>query len=142
MHGYNYEYDKTAVDFLFQSGIDIDIISTLNSEFVIFDHGFINQCRKGETTLAKALLNFNKKSDRYEKPGRGEELAAIYIANPELFEMSPMDEHKMVNVNKKQNIHAISLILPFLQPPELVFKISFNIDDDVLKVLITGNNSK
>jgi hypothetical protein len=30
------------------------------------------------------------------------------------------------------------LILPFLQPPELVLKI----DDDVLKVFITGNNSE
>jgi len=75
LHGYNDEYDKNAVDFLFKSGIDMDVISGLKFES--------------------------------EKCGQQEELSAIYLANPELFVMFPMDEYKTVNVNKKQNIPAI-----------------------------------
>ncbi|MFH0758446.1 MAG: FmdE family protein [Bacteroidota bacterium] len=79
LHGYNDEYDKNAVDFLFNSGIDMDVISGLNNDF--------------------------------EKAGQREELSAIYLANPELFEMSPLDEYKTVNVNKNQNIPAIREVI-------------------------------
>ncbi|MCX6325154.1 MAG: FmdE family protein [Bacteroidia bacterium] len=111
LHGYNYEYDRTAVDLLFKSGIGIDIISTLNSEFVIFDHGFINQCRKAKTTLGKEFFTICKQSAESEKSVQSEELAAIYMANPELFEMTPSEEKATVHFNKKQNIQAIKEVV-------------------------------
>lgn len=111
MHGYNYEYDKTAVDFLFQSGIDIDIISTLNSEFVIFDHGFINQCRKAKTTIGKEFFTISKQSAESEKSVQSEELAAVYMMNPELFEMTPSEEKTTVHFNKKYIVPAIKEVL-------------------------------
>jgi pyrimidine-specific ribonucleoside hydrolase len=111
MRGYNYEYDMTAVDFLFQSGIDIDIISSLNSEFVIFDHGFTNQCRKAKTTLGKEIFTISKQSTESEKAGQSEELAAIYMANPELFEMTTSEEKATVHFNKKHIVPAIKEVV-------------------------------
>lgn len=111
LHGYNYEYDMTAVDFLFKSGIGIDIISTLNSEFVIFVHGFINQCRKAKTTLGKEFFTICKQLAESEKSVQSEELAAIYMANPELFEMTPSEEKATVHFNKKHIVPAIKEVV-------------------------------
>ncbi len=107
LHGYNYECDMTAVDFLFKSGIVINVISSLNNEFVKFDHGFINQCRKAKSTLGKEFVTISKQSAEYEKFGQHEELAAIYMGNPELFEMTPSEENATVFFNKKHIVPAM-----------------------------------
>ncbi|HUX58224.1 MAG TPA: nucleoside hydrolase [Bacteroidales bacterium] len=111
LQGYNYEYDSIAVDRLFKSGIDINIISNLNYESSIVDAGFINQCRETKTTLGKVICNIHKQSANPGKSGQSEELAAIYLANPELFEMTPSEDKTTVHFNKKHSIQAIKEVL-------------------------------
>ena len=111
LNGYNYEYDVAAVDFLFKSGIGIDIISNLNSALAIFDHGFINQCRKAKTILGKEFFNIGSQSAESEKSVQREELAAIYMVNPELFEMTQCEGKKTVHFNKKYIAPAIKEVL-------------------------------
>lgn len=111
LNGHNYEYDIAAVDFLFKSGIDIDIISSLNSDFVISDHNFINKCKKAKTTLGKEFFTIARHSSESGKSVQSEELAAIYMVNPELFEMTPSEEKSTVHFNKKHIVPAIEEVL-------------------------------
>ncbi len=111
LNGYNYEYDIAAVDFLFNSGIGMDIISSLNHDFVISDQSFINQCRKANSTLGKEIFTINRQSGESEKSFLSEELAAIYMGNPELFEMTPSEEKSTVHLNRKHNAPAVKEVI-------------------------------
>ncbi len=111
LHGYNYEYDKEAVDILFKTGIAINVISSLNNKFVIFDHGFIKKCSKVKSTLGKEFFTISKRSAESEESGQYEELAAIFLTNPELFEMTPSKEKEKVYFNKSQIEPAIKDVI-------------------------------
>ena len=56
LHGYNYEYDNEAVDILFKTGIAINVISSLNNKFVIFDQVLLNNAGRQKVLSEKNFL--------------------------------------------------------------------------------------
>lgn len=111
LRGFNYEYDKTAADHLINSGIRIDIISCPGNYNSIYGTGFKKKCRQSDTKLAGYLHKTRAlHSPGSKKPGN-EELAAIYSANHELFEIEPYEAKKNVRHNRGCFIMAIEDVM-------------------------------
>ncbi len=95
LQGFNYECDTAGANLVFQSGIRIDVISNLHKEQAFFDSTLVAVSKESDTPLA-AVLNYV-----YSQPPVAEklkqnhfrlcdDLAAIYITNPELFDINTM----------------------------------------------------
>ena len=112
LKGFNYEYGRIAADHLLNSGIRIDIISnTDNNKNLILDVDFFNQYRKSNTKLAKTLRNIHSFSLKTEKPWQNDELAALFLSNPELFNIVPLEGKVNVRYNIDYNISAIKEVV-------------------------------
>lgn len=112
LKGFNYDYDKTAADYLLNSGIRIDIISNPdNNKNSIFDVAFFKQYRQSNTKLAKTLRNIHCFSPKTNKPGQKDELAALFLSNPELFNIVSLEGKENVRYNIDCDISAIKEVV-------------------------------
>lgn len=110
-NGFNYKADMNSAELLFKTEIDIDIISNLKSEINFFDKGLIKLCRESGTKMAKSFSRIPLIKSPSERSGLKEELAAFFLANPELFEMDLVEKRPNVHYNKEQSIPAIKDVI-------------------------------
>jgi len=110
--GFNYECDKMAADFLFNSGIRIDVISNLQKEQSIIDTSFYAVCKESNNILSRILYNvfsqpavFEKLSQRHFK--LCDDLIAVYITNPELFDINTSKGNFKIRYNQDYNVTSI-----------------------------------
>lgn len=91
--GFNYQCDKAATNEVFKLQKRIDVISGLDNNMK-FDTVFYNLCHQSSTRLAKILYNSMNDSQVYDSLLIGhfrltDDLVAVYLTNPELFDMEP-----------------------------------------------------
>jgi len=110
--GFNYEYDKVSADILLNSDIRIDAISNTDKSGIFFDKDFISYCSNSGTKLSKTIyskLN-HRKSKGESADGTSylsEELAAFFLGNHELFELSPLETNPDIRYNINYSRSAV-----------------------------------
>jgi pyrimidine-specific ribonucleoside hydrolase len=112
LQGFNYECDKENADMVFQSGARIDVISNLKKAEANFDTSMYSLCSQSQTHLAKILYNVHSQKAVFEKLKQNhfslcDDLVALYITNPELFDINTMINKVNVRYNQDYNIQAV-----------------------------------
>ena len=110
--GFNYECDKSAADFLFSSGIRIDVISNLQKEEAIIDTSFYAVCKQSNNSLSHVLYNVYSQSAVYDRLIQHhfrlcDDLIAVYITNPELFDINIIMSNLKIRYNQDYNTVAV-----------------------------------
>jgi len=101
------KYNNIVPGGLADLGVDINIISSLNNASQIIDNDLINLCKEEKTLLGTTLFNIHEKSPDHLKSNSREELTAIYLMNPELFEMDTREDKVNIHFNINHSIPSI-----------------------------------
>ncbi len=112
LKGFNYEYNKASADRLLNSGIRIDAISNTGDSGTFFDNDFLNFCSNSGTKLSQVICSTlnGLKNHGLSESGRlllSEELAALFLGNHELFELSPLVSNPRIRYNMNYSSKAI-----------------------------------
>jgi pyrimidine-specific ribonucleoside hydrolase len=110
--GFNYECDKLSADLVFKSNVRIDVISNLDKENILFDSSMYTACIESKTQLATVLksvlsqpLVFEKLQQKHFK--LCDDLVALYLTNPELFDINIITDELNVRYNKDYNVTGV-----------------------------------
>ena len=112
LQGFNYECDKGSADLIFKSNIRIDVISNLNKDNALFDSSMYAVCIQSKTPLAIVLKNVFGQPLVNEKLNQDhfrlcDDLVALYITNPELFDINIITDELNVRYNKDYNVQGV-----------------------------------
>jgi pyrimidine-specific ribonucleoside hydrolase len=112
LQGFNYECDKDNADIVYQSNIRIDVISNLEKEEALFDLSIYEICKQSKTHLANVLYNVHTQPVVFEKLKQNhfrlwDDLVALFITNPELFDINTMIYKVNVRYNQDYNVEGI-----------------------------------
>jgi len=112
LRGFNYECDKNSVDAVFSSGVRIDVISNLDKEDAIFDTSMYAVCKQSKTMLGNILYKVHSQPVVLEKLNQRhfrycDELVALYITNPELFDINKMKDNIKIRYNQDYNVIGV-----------------------------------
>ena len=112
LQGFNYECDEDNANLVFESEIRIDAISNLGKEEGIFDTSMYSLCKQSNTRLATILYNVHSQPEVFEKLqqnhfGLWDDLIALYITNPELFDINTMIHKTNTRYNQDYNVQGV-----------------------------------
>jgi inosine-uridine nucleoside N-ribohydrolase/formylmethanofuran dehydrogenase subunit E len=112
LQGFNYECDKVSADLVFKFNIRIDVIANLNKENTLFDSSMYAVCKQSNTRLATVLRNVFSQPLVIEKLQQNhfrlcDDLVALYITNPELFDINVITDELNVRYNKDYNVQGV-----------------------------------
>jgi inosine-uridine nucleoside N-ribohydrolase/formylmethanofuran dehydrogenase subunit E len=112
LQGFNYECDKVSADQVFKSNIRIDVISNLNKDNALFDSSMYSTCKQSKTRLATVLRDVFSQPLVIEKLQQNhfrlcDDLVALYITNPELFDINIITDKLNVRYNKDYNVPGV-----------------------------------
>jgi pyrimidine-specific ribonucleoside hydrolase len=111
LEGFNYECDKESAAITFNSRIRIDVISNLNKENTKFDSSMFSVCTQSKTRLGAVLRYVFSQPLVYEKLQQRhfslcDDLVALYITNPELFDINISTDKVNVRYNTDYDAHG------------------------------------
>ncbi len=114
LQGFNYECDKKAAEIVLASKVTTVVISNLHKPGILFDTSLYKLCLQPKTVLASVIGMVHSQPEVLEKLKQGhfrlnDELAAIYLTNPELFHIN-MYPNK-VRYNDDYNPVAVKEVL-------------------------------
>ena len=112
LKGFNYESDRENADLVFRSDIRIDVISNLNNNDAKFDTELYNVCRNSETLLASILYSVHTQDPVFKRLNENhfrlsDELVALYITDPELYDINLNTTKMNVRYNRSYNALGI-----------------------------------
>jgi inosine-uridine nucleoside N-ribohydrolase/formylmethanofuran dehydrogenase subunit E len=112
VQGFNYECDKSSADFLFKSGIRMDVISNLKKKEAILDTSFYAVCKLSNNKLSHVLFNTFSQPAVFERLSQHhfrlcDDLIAIYITNPELFDINTLKDNFKIRYNQDYNATSV-----------------------------------
>jgi len=112
LHGFNYECDKVSADLVLKSKIRIDAIANLNKDNSFFDSSIYAVCGKSNTLLATVLRNVFSQPVVVEKLQQNhfklcDDLVALYLTNPELFDINITTDEVNVRYNKDYDVPGV-----------------------------------
>jgi pyrimidine-specific ribonucleoside hydrolase len=112
LSGFNYECDKESADMVFKSGLRIDVISNLNYNNALFDSSMFTVCAESKTVLASILTRFYSQPPVFEKLRQNhfrlcDDLASLYLTNPDLFGVNVITDKINVRYNKEIDIEGV-----------------------------------
>jgi pyrimidine-specific ribonucleoside hydrolase len=112
LQGFNYECDKESAAKVFISKIRIDVIANLNENNTVFDSSMYSVCMKSKTRLGNVLRNVFSQPLVFEKLEQNhfklcDDLVALYITNPELFDINIITDELNVRYNTNYNVPGV-----------------------------------
>ena len=112
LQGFNYECDKASADLVFKSNMRIDVISNLNKDNILFDLSLYDVCVQSKTRLAAVLKYVYSQPSVIEKLKQDhfrlcDDLVALYITNPELFDINIITDKLNVRYNTDYNVQGV-----------------------------------
>ncbi len=116
LKGFNYQCNPIATNLVFKTKKRIDVVSGLHYNDLKFDTSLYNVCLQSSTNLATIFKSVMGKSPVYDSLLSGhfrlsDDLVAIYLTNPELFDMEPEKSKAWVRINVAYNKKAIPEVL-------------------------------
>lgn len=132
--GFNYQCNSTAADKVLSSNkIRIDIISSPYQEIRLFDEGFMENLKDTDNQLSKIIYRFHQQPEILESNHRKnrylqDELVAVYILNPELFDMNINPADIRIRYNESYDLQAVREVIADLMKGSYRFKknVAFN----------------
>ncbi len=93
MGGFNYEADPQSAETVLASPVKIALVSNTGQDGLVFDTAMVRICRGAVSIQAHILANLHSQPSVNERLQSGhfrlaDELAALYLLNPELFDMN------------------------------------------------------
>ncbi len=112
MQGFNFNCDKGSADLVFKSNMRIDVISNLNKDNSLFDTSMYEVCMHSKTRLASILKNVFSQPSVNQKLHQDhfrlcDDLVALYITNPELFDINIITDELNVRYIKDYNVQGV-----------------------------------
>jgi len=112
LKGFNYECDRESADALFKSGLRIDVISNLGRNEALFDSSLYTVCSQSKTKLASSVYYVHSQKAVMEKLQQNhfrlsDDLAALYLTNPELFSINTMTDRLNIRYDKDYDLPGI-----------------------------------
>ena len=112
LQGFNYECDMISADAVIESGLRIDVISNLSKAESFFDLSLYVVCQQSETELASILTNVFRQKEAYKKLEQNhfrlcDDLTALYLTNPELFDINVLKYKTNVRYNQNYSVQGI-----------------------------------
>lgn len=112
MQGFNYECDTASANLVIKSGMRVDIISNLYKEQAFFDSSLFKVSERSNTQLAAVLNHVYSQPPVSEKLRQNhfrlcDDLVALYITNPELFDVNIMLPRIMIRYNRDFNVQGV-----------------------------------
>jgi pyrimidine-specific ribonucleoside hydrolase len=110
--GFNYECDRESAETVLASGIRVDAISNLAKSDARFDTSLCNLCEKSGTKLASVLQYVHNQEAVRERLLENhfrlsDDLAALYLTNPELFSINTMTSRLSVRYDKDYDVNGV-----------------------------------
>ncbi len=110
--GFNYECDRESADLVFRSNIRIDVISNLNNNDAKFDAELYNVCRNSGTLPGSILYATHTQKPVFKRLNEDhfrlcDELVALYITNPELYNININTSKLNVRYNRSYNVRGV-----------------------------------
>jgi pyrimidine-specific ribonucleoside hydrolase len=112
LQGFNYECDKDNAELVFESAIRVDVISNLNKEGAQFDSSMYSVCKLAKTQLATIVYNVYSQKAVYKKMKQNhfklcDDLIALYLTNPELFDINIVKNNSNIRYNQNYNVEGV-----------------------------------
>lgn len=112
LQGFNYECDKESAEIVLKSNVRVDVISNLNNDAALFDSSMYNVCSQSKTRLASILYYVLSQQAVLEKLKQNhfrlcDDLVALYLTNPELFDINTLTNRLHVRYNKDYNLQGV-----------------------------------
>jgi pyrimidine-specific ribonucleoside hydrolase len=112
LQGFNYECDKASAELVFNSNIRIDVLSNLNKERAVFDTSMVAVSKLSNTQLAAVISKVYSEPVVMEKLNQNhfrfcDDLTALYLTNPELFDINTMPDKVKVRYNQDFNVPGV-----------------------------------
>jgi pyrimidine-specific ribonucleoside hydrolase len=112
LKGFNYECDTQSVQYVFNLGVRVDVISNLNKNEALFDTAMFAVCKQANTPLAKMLYKIHSQPAVFAKLEQqhfrlNDDLVALYIANPELFDITINPYKIKIRYNQDYNVLGV-----------------------------------
>jgi inosine-uridine nucleoside N-ribohydrolase/formylmethanofuran dehydrogenase subunit E len=116
LQGFNYECDTSSAALVFKSGLKIVVLSNLKKERARFDTAMYSICRQSNTLFATVLNNVYRQPEVLDQLRQNhfrlsDDLVALYITNPELFDITTMKDNIKIRFNKDYDIQGIREVL-------------------------------
>ncbi len=112
MQGFNYNCDKQAADAVLNSGLKLVLISNLQKAGMLFDTALYLRCLNSGTILASNLARVHSQPAVLTRLNQGhfrlcDELVALYLLNPELFDINTRPGNIRQRYNQEYNADAV-----------------------------------
>ncbi|MGD9556243.1 MAG: nucleoside hydrolase [Mangrovibacterium sp.] len=126
LKGFNYECDKPAADLVLKSGIRVDVISNLQKKETRLDHSFNLSCSGSDTRLAEVLFQVHSQQAVLKRLAEGhlrlyDDLVAVYVTNPELFDMDVADGNAGVRYNRDYDAGPVKEVIEEMIKGKYIF---------------------
>jgi pyrimidine-specific ribonucleoside hydrolase len=114
--GFNYTADEKAAQQVLSSGIRIDIVSNLDLPGSVFDSALFETSKSSADPVASIISAIHSQSAVRERLYGNhfklwDDLIAIYLLNPELFDMSPLKENVHVRYTVNYDVTAVRTVI-------------------------------
>ena len=112
LQGFNYECDKGSADAILKSKMRIDVISNHRKDNVLFDTSLVAECKQSKTLLGTVLGNVFSQPAVLERMQQNhfklcDDLASLYLTNPELFDINIITDEVNVRYNKDFDVQGV-----------------------------------
>jgi inosine-uridine nucleoside N-ribohydrolase/formylmethanofuran dehydrogenase subunit E len=112
MNGFNYACDTVSSNLVFASGIRIDVISNLHKEQAFFDSSLVAISKESNTQLSDVINHVFIQPPVAEKLKLNhfrlnDDLVALFITNPELFNINTQKNNFKIRYNQDYNVQAV-----------------------------------
>jgi pyrimidine-specific ribonucleoside hydrolase len=112
LKGFNYECDKESANSLLGTSIRFDIISNLNYGNSVFDTQMYDACKRSKTVLSGILRNVFSQPAVLKKLEENhfrlcDDLVALYLTNPELFNINVVADKLNVRYNTDYDVPGV-----------------------------------
>jgi pyrimidine-specific ribonucleoside hydrolase len=109
--GFNYESDRNSADLVLHSNIRMDVISNLKKQQAVFDTALYAITRLSGTFLASVINDVHSQPAVLEKLYQqhfrlNDDLVALYILNPDLFDINIMSKNIHIRYNQDYDIQG------------------------------------
>jgi len=130
--GTNYEIDKNAAEFIQKTEVQLDVVSNLEGKEICFTENLLQAIDTIETPYAQKIAISHRQNEAYEMIQTNhfklwDDLVAIYLLYPELFETKTFENfplHSINNIIQTDNLE--DKIVKVLNDKYNIKKIIFN----------------
>ena len=96
--GTNYEFDKKAADYILSEDITVNVVNNLNGEEMLFTEKLLRSIENIKTPYAMKIAKSHLQNEVYQLINIGhlglwDDLVALYLLSPELFETRIIEGH-------------------------------------------------